>query len=300
MWRQLLHPKRLVAVLTAPIERASLVSSISTSTGDANISAELSVAPDLHSLGSTDLKRKENIRTKLSRPDRFQSIDQRSDVSVVSLEATKLQCAGRNITRYRGYDVTKAPEEFVIYQQLFEHAKPNTIIELQGVENGASALWIADMLNLVPPRLVKPQVYSMLPDVNLVEPRIKELQPDNLHFVQGDCHRLEKSFTPQLITTLHRPMVVIDNHHENPTAALAYFHQFFHPGDYFIIENTNPNIPLLFRGDMHQRTGGKRKLDSLRQFLEEHKDRYAVDSFYTDFFGYNATSNWHGFIRRMK
>ena len=41
-------------------------------------------------------------------------------------------------------------------------------------------------------------------------------------------------------------------------------------------------------------------LTELRSFLNEYKDWYSVDSFFTDFFGYNATWHWHGFIRRMK
>eukprot|EP00118_Oscarella_pearsei_P018408 m.188569 g.188569 ORF g.188569 m.188569 type:complete len:61 (+) comp39388_c0_seq1:780-962(+) len=40
-------------------------------------------------------------------------------------------------------------------------------------------------------------------------------------------------------------------------------------------------------------------LDKLKGFLSEHEGDYAVDSFFTDFLGYNVTHNWHGYIRRM-
>ena len=44
---------------------------------------------------------------------------------------------------------------------------------------------------------------------------------------------------------------------------------------------------------------GPGKLNWLRRFLTEHDQYYAVDSFFTDFFGYNGTANWNGYIRRM-
>ena len=40
-------------------------------------------------------------------------------------------------------------------------------------------------------------------------------------------------------------------------------------------------------------------INILKQFLSDYSQYYAVDSFHTDFFGYNSTWNWHGYIRRM-
>ena len=41
-------------------------------------------------------------------------------------------------------------------------------------------------------------------------------------------------------------------------------------------------------------------LNELRGFLKEYEDYYAVDSFYTDFYGYNGSHFWNGYIKRMK
>lgn len=40
-------------------------------------------------------------------------------------------------------------------------------------------------------------------------------------------------------------------------------------------------------------------LNPLKKFLSEHEKECAVDSYFTDFFGYNNSSNWHGYVRRM-
>ena len=85
---------------------------------------------------------------------------------------------------------------------------------------------------------------------------------------------------------------------------LRYFHQFLKEGDYIAVEDTNPYTPrdVGYMGTAFDSTPflGTAKLDTLRQFLLEHEEYYAVDSFLTDLFGYNCTWMWHGFVRRMK
>ncbi len=45
---------------------------------------------------------------------------------------------------------------------------------------------------------------------------------------------------------------------------------------------------------------GPDKLNALKKFLSEYQDHYSVDTFFTDYYGYNGTWNWHGYVRRMK
>ena len=90
----------------------------------------------------------------------------------------------------------------------------------------------------------------------------------------------------------------------NVAPLLTYFHQFLQEGDYLVVEDCNPNVPTVSgMGSVYEEyvPWGRDKLDQLRSFLTEHKCWYSVDSFYTDFFGYNnyGTCNWHGIIRKM-
>ena len=42
------------------------------------------------------------------------------------------------------------------------------------------------------------------------------------------------------------------------------------------------------------------KLHAWRKFLAKYGDKYAIDTFFTDYYGYNSTSHLDGFVRRMK
>jgi len=78
--------------------------------------------------------------------------------------------------------------------------------------------------------------------------------------------------------------------------------KYMKPGDYFIVDDTTPYTPTATGvGKIHSNYEGwgSEKLTRLRKFLSEHNKYYAVDSFFTDYFGYNGTSNWNGYIRRM-
>ena len=70
---------------------------------------------------------------------------------------------------------------------------------------------------------------------------------------------------------------------------MEYFHQFLKIGDYFIIEDTCPDTPLvsgqgLLEGLSYDLWGSK-KLNLLQKFMETYHEFYRVDTFYTDFFG---------------
>lgn len=239
------------------------------------------------------------LQARLGHADRYQSITSREDRSSLSMETIRdVHCSGRFLMTYRGCKIMKSPDDQALYHQLFWYLRPATVIEL-GSFSGGSGLWIADTLNLMS---LDCNVYSMDINLSFLEPQIKELQPSNLHFIQGDCHAIEETFTKEWMNKMKHPLVVIDDAHTNFTSVLAYFHKFMAEGDYFIVEDTNPDLPdVCCGGTVHPfRRIGTRKLSALRNFLTEYEEWYAVDSFYTDFFGYNGTWNWHGFIRRMK
>lgn len=95
--------------------------------------------------------------------------------------------------------------------------------------------------------------------------------------------------------------LVIEDSHENTDGILEHFHQFMESGDYFVVEDTNPLVPVQPGAGQiipEYTPCGNELLMILKRFLERHDD-CKVDTFFTDFFGYNGTWNWHGYIRKM-
>lgn len=251
---------------------------------------------DYHQLQKDRL---ECLKTVLEGPKRYMRISEREDRSDVPAEVAKLHAAGKYFTVHRGMDVMKGPEDLAIYTQLFWHVKPSTVIEL-GACAGGTAVWMSDMLKLAG---ADSQIYSMDIDLSLLEERVKELKPPNVNFIQGDCHKIGAAFPVESLRKYPHPWLVIEDAHENFETVLKYFHQFMQVGDYFIVEDTNPHVPsksgmgLIYPEYV---PFGPDKLNRLKEFLSEYEDYYAVDTFFTDFYGYNGTWNWHGYIRRMK
>jgi len=85
---------------------------------------------------------------------------------------------------------------------------------------------------------------------------------------------------------------------------MGYLNQFMITGDYVIIEDSNPTIPADMDANMPAgfefKPWGTHKLDGLKTFLKGSVVRdFKIDSFFTDFYGYNCTWHWHGFLIKM-
>ena len=244
------------------------------------------------------------LDSRIKHKSRFQAITEREDRTDWPKEVELLKSKGKYLTLYRGCEVIKCPEDFVTFHQLFYYTRPAMVIEL-GTYVGGMAIWIADQLKLLDVNEAK--VYSMDIDTSQLSDAAKKLKPDNVTYLQGDSNEIEKTFTPDLLSSLPHPWVVIEDAHANMSGVLRYFHQFLQEGDYFVVEDTNPNIGM----DMGCGMGcvdsgaeyelmGRKQLDCLKGFLQEYEEFYSVDSLYTDLFGYNSSWHWHGYIRRMK
>ncbi len=247
-------------------------------------------------------KRKEEVRQSLLKnPRRFQAISEREDRSDMPAEADLAFTMGRYFILHRGCIVMKSPTDMIVLKELFAQVKPATVIEL-GTFTGGSAVWMADMLRL---EEVKCSIYTMDIDPTIREERVKEINPENIYFLQGDSFKIAETFTSDLLKTFPHPWVVIDDAHANVPGVLEHFAGHMKTGDYFVVEDTNPNVPeklelgggRIVVSDL--KPIGKVKLDQLRAFFTKHEKEFAVDSYFTDFFGYNGTWNWNGYIRRM-
>ena len=70
---------------------------------------------------------------------------------------------------------------------------------------------------------------------------------------------------------------------------LEHFDKFTEPGDYILVEDTNPIKPSKIGQGLIKEFGydrlGPIKLDQLKLFMKDRAERYLVDQHYTDFFG---------------
>ena len=97
------------------------------------------------------------------------------------------------------------------------------------------------MLNLLD---IPSIVYSMDIDPTLLDEKVKRHAPSNLKFLQGDTAALEKTFSSSFMSECARPLVIVEDSHNNFPNILDYFHPFFKTGDYLIVEDSNPFVPL--------------------------------------------------------
>ena len=224
-------------------------------------------------------------------------LNEREERSDLHFNSVKGIISGKYRSVYRGIDILKAPVDTEI---LFWYIKPRTVIEL-GSFTGGSALWIVDTLNT---SNIECNVFSVDIDLSNLHPMAKQHQPTNLSFFEGDNKEINRVLTPEFLHAQPHPFIVIDDAHSDFDVVMEYFDKFLIPGDYLVCEDTSPDIPDSLQGGLDTGEGyirvGLEKLMIWKRFLEKHGDKYAVDSFYSDFFGYNASSNWDGYVRRMK
>ena len=229
---------------------------------------------------------------------RFVAIDARRPESALPRQAVQRIARGKYYFSWRGIRTMKDPLDLALYSQLLWELKPRTVIEF-GSYAGGSAVWLADTLNSLG---LDGRVYSVDLDPDLLDPRAAD--HPTVSFLHGDCADVASVLPPDVLAGLPHPWLVIEDVHVNLTGLLGYLHtDGLHASDYLIVEDTNPEIPAATNADElpdDYVPFGTAKLEELTRFLQHHGDTYAVDTYYTDFFGYNATWNWNSFIRRMR
>lgn len=183
----------------------------------------------------------------------------RSDCDIGILEFAMSQGVAECM-RWKGLPLFKTVFDFSLYTMLLWNLKPRTIIEL-GSGTGASAVWLADLLNTFE---LDGNIYS----VDLKKPTLKH---KNVSFIEGDCRAIHSLFSDDFLKHQPHPWLVIEDAHVNTYGVLCHFHSYCVPGDYILIEDS------------------KTKRNDIGRFLIQHPDCYKVDTHYTDFFGRNAT-----------
>ena len=191
--------------------------------------------------------------------------------------------------RYKGVPCWKNPFDLALYQQLLWKLKPRTIVEV-GSAHGGSALWYADMLKSYS---IDGHIYSV--DIN----QVKGIENEDITFLKGDAMRLNEMLTADLMNTIPRPLLVIEDAahtFEMTSAVLEYFHPYLQPGEYIVVEDGIVNDMVEPVYQVYE-NGPNRAIFS---FLESTSGFYEIDTSYCDFYGHNFTYCTNGYLRRLR
>jgi cephalosporin hydroxylase len=172
--------------------------------------------------------------------------------------------------QWKGLPLFKTVYDFSIYTMMLWRIRPRTIIEL-GSGTGASALWLADLATTF-------GFNSVIYSVDLVRP---DLRHDSIRFIEGDCREIDRVFDAGLLQDLDHPLIFIEDAHVNVLGVLTHFHPYMSVHDYIVVEDS----------------AGKQ--DDIGRFLLQTPRCYKVDTYYTDFFGRNATCAQDSFLVRV-
>ena len=242
---------------------------------------------------------KKSLDAELNSPDRFQPLSKREEKSDLPLEVLKAQHRGKYLTLHRGLQILKTAEDLLIFQQMLWHIKPRTVIEL-GTFVGGSAIWMGDTLRSMEADC---HYYSVDIDHSLLSDEARRMKPDNVTFLLGDSNAIGETLTPKMLSELPRPLILFEDTHVNICNNLCYLHEFLQVGDYIVVEDTSPYLPKDMGMGLYldyEVFGTTAILDEVKKFVAEHEEEYAVDSYFTDFYGYNFCTTWNSILRRMK
>lgn len=194
----------------------------------------------------------------------------------------------RGTMRYewRGVLCNKNPFDLALYPMLLWREKPKTIVEI-GSKEGGSALWLHDVCTRFG---LGTRVVSI--DIN----QRAKVKREGIEFHHGDGRNLSTVLTADKMASLARPLLVIedaDHHYLTTLAVLQFFDKLLRRGEYMLIED---GICNSFGNEANYDGGPNR---AVAEFLADAADRYQVDESYCDFFGYNATWNTNGYIKRV-
>jgi cephalosporin hydroxylase len=174
-----------------------------------------------------------------------------------------------DVNRWKGLPLFKGVFDAAVYPLLLMELRPATIIEF-GSEAGASAVWLADLAATLG---VQCHLYS----IDLEPPALTH---ERVTFLRGDSNVVAEALPSSWLKTLPHPWLVIEDAHVNIGGVLAHLADHLRSGDYVVIEDANAERDI----GLH---------------LLSHPGQVLVDTFFTDYFGCNATCSPDQILRVM-
>lgn len=214
--------------------------------------------------------------------------ERRWDCSIPGDVLTNVQ-KGVFLTRYRDRALVKSPFDIMLYIQLIGRIRPMSIIEI-GSCDGGSAFWLHDTAKAH-------DLDVMVVSIDLKPPRASDAHP-KVRFIAGDARALGGALTDELLASLPKPWLVTeDSAHDEATCAavLHFFDLRLEKGDYVVIEDGV--VQFLPEEKYRRYDNGPNK--AVTAFLTERGDDYDVDATLCDLYGYNATYNPNGWLKRL-
>lgn len=190
---------------------------------------------------------------------------------------------GHHKMTYKGVNCAKCPFDYVMYQMIISEIKPDLIIEI-GANEGGSALYMADLLKL--------QGKGVLHTIDIAD-RVHPLARahERITFFGNGWDNYDLDLAKGYETVL----VIEDSSHtyQNTLDAIRRFAPVVTPGSYLIVEDgIIDELGLTAEFD-----GGPVK--AIKEFLPAHNE-FQLDTYWSDFFGKNATFNTIGYLKKIK
>ncbi len=191
--------------------------------------------------------------------------------------------------RYKGRSMLLNPLDLANYLDLLQGLRPASIIEIGSLDGGRTE-WLADtMASLcLPVRVISVDLNARSASARAnVDARI------------GDARDLHRVLPPEEVKALDRPLLVIeDSAHDETTCAavLGYFDPLLVSGDYIVIEDGAFRSERDIQSDPSPLSPPSRAVNDL---LTRRAGYYQIDTALCDRFGYNATFNPNGWLKRL-
>lgn len=186
-------------------------------------------------------------------------------------------------SKWRGIQTLKSPFDIWVYQEIINDIKPDIIIET-GTYKGGSALFMADMLDIIGKGLV------ITVDIKMSGPPPKHKR---IKYITGSSTSAKVTKEIENLVKNKKVMVVLDSDHtkNHVLNELAFYSKFVSKGSYLIIEDTHFNNTVF--SDFGSGPG---PMEAVNEFLKENNN-FVIDKKREKFL---MTFNPSGYLLRVK
>ena len=196
---------------------------------------------------------------------RFRTWEERTSNSNIDLLTWAMSQGTHTPMKWKGLEIYKSVFDMGVYMQLLSAVKPKSIIEY-GTGSGGGTNWMSDIMSSLDPEC---KIYTFdMDEINIPN--------ENIIFWKMD---LTKTLPDLTKINLFGPKIVIEDAHVNIEKVLLNADEILCAGDYLIVEDS------------------QLKRNDIDKFLKKAKNKYMVDTFYTDFFGKNYQSAFNSIFK---